>query len=72
MDYNIYISGDIVKIYINKLLHYYTQDKIISIHSWNDEDKWYKIKITTKKSRTILVYDTFEKWENILSLLNKL
>ena len=63
-------SGDELKIYINNILHLLITDRITSIQSWNEEDKWYKIEIQTKHNSVLLEYDSFEKWKKILELLN--
>ena len=63
-------SGDELRIYINNILHLLITDRITSIQSWNEEDKWYKIEIQTKHNSVLLEYDSFEKWKKILELLN--
>ena len=70
MDISIKKSGNEVKIYINRLLHVLILDRITSIHSWNEEDKWWKIEIQTKDNKILLEYDCFDKWEKILNLLD--
>ena len=56
-------SGDELRIYINNILHLLITDRITSIQSWNEEDKWYKIEIQTKHNSVLLEYDSFEKWK---------
>ena len=63
-------SGDELRIYINNILHLLITDRITSIQSWNEEDKWYKIEIQTKHNSVLLEYDSFEKWKKILELIN--
>ncbi len=70
MDAKIDIKGDIVKIYINNLLHLYISDRITSIQSYKFENSWWKIEIKTKHNTTLLEYDSFEKWNKILELIN--
>ena len=70
MDISIKRSGNEVRIYINRLLHVLISDRITSIHSWNEEDKWWKIEIQTKDNKILLEYDCFDKWEKVLNLLD--
>lgn len=70
MDAKIDIKGDTIKIYINNLLHLYISDRITSIQSYKFENSWWKIEIKTKHNTTLLEYDSPEKWNKILELIN--
>lgn len=64
-------TGDTLKIYINDILHLCITDRITGIQSYKEEVSWYKIEIQTKNNNTLLEYDSFEKWNLILTELNK-
>ena len=72
MTATISILGDEVKIFINNILHLSFKEKILSIQSWNEQNKFWKIEIQTKNTKTLIEYDSPEKWTQILELLNKL
>lgn len=72
MKSKIFISGEEVKIFINGILHLSFKEKILAIQSWNEQNKFWKIEIQTKNTNSLIEYDSFEKWEQILELLNKL
>jgi hypothetical protein len=65
-------SGSSIKIYINNLLHLFIADRITSLQSWNMEDQFWIIEITTKNNKIKLEYDSQTKWEQVLNELNKL
>ncbi len=68
----IHISGDEVKLFINDVLHLSFKEKILAIQSWNEQNKFWKIEIKTKNTSTIVEYDSSEKWNQILKLLNEI
>ena len=72
MTATISISGDEVKIFINDILHLSFKEKILALQSWNEQNKFWKIEIQTKNTKTLIEYDSPEKWIQILKLLNKL
>lgn len=72
MKTDISISGDEVKIFINDILHLSFKEKILGIQSYNEQNKFWKIEIQTKNTKTLIEYDSPEKWTQILELLNKL
>jgi len=71
MNSTIFISGDEVKIFINDILHLSFKEKILSLQSWNEQNKFWKIEIKTKHTSVLVEYDSEEKWKQILGLLNK-
>lgn len=72
MTSTISISGEEVKIFINDILHLSFKEKILSIQSWNEQNKFWKIEIKTKHTTSLVEYDSPEKWKQILELLNKI
>lgn len=72
MKTDINISGDEVKVFINDILHLSFKEKILSIQSWNEQNKFWCIEIKTKNTNILVEYDSPEKWEKILNLLNKI
>lgn len=63
-------SGNTLSIYINEILHLRVTDRVTAIHSWKEENNWWKIEIQTKDNTILLEYDTREKWVTILKLLD--
>ncbi len=51
-------SGSSIKIYINNLLHLFIADRITSLQSWNMEDQFWIIEITTKNNKIKYVMDS--------------
>lgn len=72
MKSSISISGDEVKVFINNILHLSFKEKILSIQSWNEQNKFWKIEIQTKNTITLIEYDSEDKWKQILNLLNQI
>jgi len=64
-------SGSSIKIYINNILHLFIADRITSLQSWNEENKWWCIEITTIHNTILLQYDSKDKWVAILNSLNE-
>lgn len=71
MNFTSKISGDEVSIFIDNILHLKIKDRITILHSWKEENSWWKIEIQTKDSTTILEYDSETKWKEVLKLLEK-
>jgi len=65
-------KGDCFKLYINDFLHLLITDRITSLQSWNEENRFYKVEIQTKDNSTILEYDSQQKWEQILKEFDKI
>lgn len=65
-------SGSSIKIYINNILHLFIADRITSLQSWNMENQFWIIEITTKNNKIKLEYDNPFKWESVLNTLDKL
>lgn len=72
MKSEISILGDEIKIFINDILHLSFKEKILSIQSWGEQNKFWKIEIKTEHTSTLVEYDSQEKWRQILELLNKI
>lgn len=62
-----------MKLYINGHLHVqFRWCDLVAIHSWNEEDvNWY-IRLTLKDNEILLDYDKKEKWLLIVDTLNLL
>lgn len=59
-----------LKIFIQKTLHLHIErDKYLGLQSWKHQGKMC-IEITLTTNKIILEYDTVEKWEKVLNLLN--
>lgn len=59
-----------LKIFIHKTLHLHIErDKYLGLQSWKHQEKL-AIEITLTTNTIILEYDTVEKWEKVLNLLN--
>ena len=71
MKVKINLIGDIFTIHINDLLHLYICEPIISVQSFNSQNKFYNIEYTTKHKTILTEYDSITKWETILKELNK-
>ena len=66
------LIGDIFTIHINDLLHLYICEPIISVQSFNSQNKFYNIGYKTKNQTILREYDTKEKFETILKELGKI
>jgi hypothetical protein len=71
MNVSIKLKGDVFTIHINELLHLYICEPIISIQSFNEQDKFFKIEYQTKNQTILTEYDCPLKWTQILKELNK-
>lgn len=66
-----------IKIYINDLLHVYIKkEDLTGLQSWiegasNSHVKTYHIEFYTKNGEIECVYDSKEKWTELLKLLNE-
>jgi len=69
MEFTSKIKGDEMSIFIDNILHLKIKDRITLVHSWKEENSWYKIEIQTKDNTTTLEYDSYDKWQSILKLL---
>jgi len=72
MKVKINLIGDIFTIHINDLLHLYICEPIISVQSFNSQNKFYNIEYKTKNQTILTEYDTKEKFETILKELGKI
>jgi len=72
MDVKVELKGDVFKIYINDLIHLYICEPIISVQSFNSQNKFYNIEYKTKNQTILTEYDTKEKFETILKELGKI
>jgi len=72
MKVKITLIGDIFTIHINDLLHLYICEPIISVQSFNSQNKFYNIEYKTKNQTILTEYDTKEKFETILKELGKI
>ena len=70
MDAKIDIKGDEIKIYINNKPHLHIRDRLVGYQAYNKEDKWYCIEFYTKHKTIKVEYDSPEKWEIILKLID--
>lgn len=72
--YDIKVSANSIKLYINELLHLYIKkDDLTGLQSWieGSDKQSFHIEFYTKNGEIECVYDSKEKWENILKLINK-
>lgn len=70
------LKDNIISIFINKLLHLKINISYVdAIHSYIEDEEVYKFKIDihfkNKETLLKLEYDTKEKWEKILNILNE-
>ena len=72
MKVKITLIGDIFTIHINDLLHLYICEPIISVQSFNSQNKFYNIEYKTKNQTILTEYGTKEKFETILKELGKI
>ena len=72
MKVKITLIGDVFTIHINDLLHLYICESIISVQSFNSQNKFYNIESKTKNQTILTEYDTKEKFETILKELGKI
>jgi hypothetical protein len=73
-EYSISVEDNQVKIYINELIHLMLRkDKLLGFDSWILENASFKycIEFYLQGSTILLEYDTREKWEAILRLLDR-
>lgn len=71
MKVELQIKDDAIKVFINGLLHIcISQSKLLGIQSWIGADK-YMIEFNMKGNKILCEYDSFKKWEKILTLLSK-
>lgn len=62
-----------VKVFINDYLHFqFKWSELVAIHSWNEEEADWYIRLTLKDGEILLDYDTKEKWLMILAAINQL
>jgi len=71
MKVEIQLKGDVFTIHIDGMLHLYICEPIISIQSFNSQNKFYNIEYTTKHKTILTEYDSVTKWETVLKELNK-
>lgn len=72
MDIKVELKGDVFKIYINEKIHLYICEPILSVQSFNHQDKFYNIEYKTKNQTILTEYDCIIKWTVILTELNKI
>ena len=72
MKVKITLIGDVFTIHINDLLHLYICEPIISVQSFNSQNKFYNIEYKTKNQTILAEYDTKDKFETILKELGKI
>lgn len=61
-----------IRIYMNNILHLILIKKdFIALQSWKENDNSCKIEIYTKHKDIILEYNSIEKWNKILELINR-
>lgn len=65
-------DGYTIKIFIDGILHIFVCDRIVSLQSWNMEDKLWCIELQTKDNKILLEYDRFCKFLKVLEELHKL
>ena len=70
MDVKVELKGDVFKIHINDLIHLYICEPIISVQSFSEQNKFYKIEYTTKNQTILTEYDCPLKCTTILKQLN--
>jgi len=72
MKVKITLIGDVFTIHVNDLLHLYICEPIISVQSFNSQNKFYNIEYKTKNQTILTEYDTKEKFETILKEIGKI
>ncbi len=69
--YQITAVGNFIKIYINGILHIcIPHKKKILIQTWITNKTWYSIQIEIDGQKDLYEYDDFEKWKNIVNILD--
>lgn len=64
--------GDYIKIYINGMLHVCVKQKyLLGLQAWVDRPGWYVIEFTLRRNVMKVEYNTFEKWNTVLKLLEE-
>lgn len=72
LKYAITTKGGFLKIFINGILHIaIEQNKLIGVQSWKMGSGFYIIRFYTPTRKITCEYDSYEKWEKILGLLNQ-
>jgi hypothetical protein len=71
MEATLTFTGDTVKIYVDGILHLCFRDRIIAIQAWKEERNWWKIEVVMTSKTVLLEYDSPDKWEQIINLLDK-
>lgn len=71
MNVKINLKGDVFTIHIDGLLHLYICHPIISIQSWSEQNKFFKIEYQTKTQTILTEYDDKNKWIAILKELDR-
>lgn len=68
------VSDNRVRIYFNGLLHLRLPYPKLTFQSWVDpeESRWHIEYYTCNQNTVATAYDSFYKWESILSLLDKI
>ena len=74
LTYSIKVRGDIVKIYINGMIHqFFEKSNIDFIVTSQSNFLWWKIKFVLKTGNKVTVtYDNLPKFENIMKKLDML
>lgn len=72
MKVKVKLKGDVFTIHINDVLHLAIYEPIISMQSWNEQDRFWKIEFKTKNTTTLTEYDFEDKWLQILKEIDKI
>lgn len=71
MKIELQIKDDAIKIFINGIIHIcINQSELLCFQSWIGTDK-YMIQFNLKGDKMLCEYDSFKKWQKILTLLSK-
>lgn len=69
--YTLIQRGNFTKIYINDILHIcIPNSKKIIIQNWITNKSWFSIEVQIGKQKTVFEYDDFNKWAEIIKLLD--
>lgn len=71
MEVEVSLKGDEFKIYIDGKPHLKIFDRISGYQSYIKENKWYIIEFYVNSETIEVEYDSFEKWNKILTLIDK-
>lgn len=71
MKIDIIIEFNKVKIFFDDILHlFFIKDEFLGLQSWKTDDR-YIIEYILKTNVINCEYDSYDKWKNILKLLNE-